>query len=204
MHNVVVLPQYEFAFFCMPKVANTSVKSAILKVLGVDADEETIHRHPALNISTARKVYKCYMKFFKVTIVRNPFDRLVSCYESKVRDIEKCKAQGFSSAGFHYDMTFTEYIEQVCEAPFVNIHFQPQLPAIKYCGTILVDFIGFFEQLKESWAFIAKTVKFDLGELGHLNKTENRKPYREYYDDRTRRMVSEVFDCDISFFGYQF
>jgi hypothetical protein len=204
MTNVVILPQYEFVFFCMPKVANSSIKVAILNALGFEPTKERRHNHPALNISKPQVVYNCCMNFFKATIVRNPFDRLVSCYESKIKDPYKCKKQGFMAAGFNPEMTFNEYIDRVCVDPFANIHFQPQMPALKCCNTLLVDFIGFFERLTESWEFIRATAKLKMGKLKHLNKTAKRKPYRKYYDGRTKRMVSEVFEEDLNFFGYQY
>ena len=163
MLNVIVLPQYKFVFFAMPKVANSSIKVAILDELGIKTTEDRLHKHPALNITCPQNVFNCCMGFFKATIVRNPYDRLVSCYESKIKDWYKCKNQGFVAAGFNPKMTFGDYIDQVCVDPFANIHFQPQLPVLKCCDTLLVDFIGFFEKLSESWDFIRNAAKLKDG-----------------------------------------
>ena len=204
LNNVVVLPQYEFAMFCIPKAANSSIKVAILDALGERYDEERTHGARALNISSPQTVFNCCDGFFKATIVRNPFDRLVSCYESKIRDPYKCRTQGFSTLGFRPEMTFEDYIVPVCDDPMANIHFQPQLEAIRFCGKLLVDYIGKFEGVEKSWDFIRSRVKLNLGRLKHLNKTNGRRPYRQYYIAKTRRRVEATFGEDLNFFGYKY
>ena len=41
-------------------------------------------------------------------------------------------------------------------------------------------------------------------ELPVKNKTAARKPYQDYFDEETRKIVEERFSIDIDVFGYSF
>jgi hypothetical protein len=67
------------------------------------------------------------------------------------------------------------------------------------------DFIGRFENLEQD----IKKVTELLGrepptEIPHLNKSINRLPYQEYYDDESVEKVNEMFQEEIDYFGFKF
>jgi len=105
-----------------------------------------------------------YEEYFKFAFVRNPWDRLVSCY---------CQELGPKGPGLRLtadndieiypSMPFAEFEEDVHAIPDseANIHFQSQHKAI--CGSgrdkpILADFVGRFENLKADFDVVAKRI----------------------------------------------
>jgi hypothetical protein len=69
-------------------------------------------------------------------------------------------------------------------------------------GVLLVDFLARFENLERDWQEISKRIGVDAPLP--RNNASRHPPYRDCYDDETRRMVSEMFREDLEFFGYQF
>ena len=70
-------------------------------------------------------------------------------------------------------------------------------------GDIILDHIGRFETLQESWVTICDHLGVDPIPLPHLNQTE-REHYREYYTNRTREQVAQRFRLTIETFDYEF
>ena len=69
-------------------------------------------------------------------------------------------------------------------------------------GTVLVDFIGRFENLQQDF----NTVCLQIGKrviLPHRNKSK-RSDYRTYYHDASIEIIGQWFKDDIEPFGYAF
>ena len=93
-----------------------------------------------------------YRDYFRFAFVRNPWDRLVSCYSNKFSDMGKGlggprqRAEEFSP-----DMSFAEFVEAVHATPDeeANPHFRSQHAVV--CdpqGRVMADFVGRFENLR--------------------------------------------------------
>ena len=97
---------YRFVYVSTPKVACTSIKRALLPLLqesdmsGYEIEAEASYRNfhkylrsTGVNISKYRLEKRMregdFKEFFRFSFVRNPWDRLVSCYESKVIKMKK-------------------------------------------------------------------------------------------------------------------
>ena len=211
MRNAIVLKKYKLVIFCIPKVASTSIKATILNSLGVKYKEKNIHRlhrYKELHMSEIYTVYKKYNDFFKAAIVRNPFDRLVSCYEDKIKNRYYFKREKFYEIGFKHEMTFNEFIVQVCKNPFASNHFGFQLPMISFGNEELADYVGKFESLNETWETIKKYSAekscLKIVDLKHLNQSKTKKHYSKYYNGKTKRMVGNTFKMDLKNFGYEY
>ena len=143
---------------------------------------------------------------FKFTIVRNPWDKMVSQYLYHPN-------QGFCSENFEqYLEIWLPYIKRTyvdIEAPpdlilahRGELHFLPQFEFIKDDA---VDFIGRFENLKEDWAEICKRLGLSEPlELPHKRQYYGRDHYSEYYTKKTRQMVAETYARDIEILDYKF
>ncbi len=67
-------------------------------------------------------------------------------------------------------------------------------------GRIMVDYIGKFENLQESWDAICERLQREKSLLPHVKKS-SRGDYRDYYDDESRKIIADFFRRDIEIFG---
>jgi hypothetical protein len=110
----VHFPGYNLCFAFMPKVANTSMKMAFAKLQrlpGFDKSQVGIHSYYK-GVSPQEIAHFDCPKFM---FVRNPFDRLVSAWQSKL--IDKISHPSFNRFGMYKNMSFNEFARKVCETP---------------------------------------------------------------------------------------
>lgn len=195
----IFLSGYNAVYFYIPKVASTSLKSLFSKLLGYDQE---IGFHKTDFPSLLRTELKNNDQYFKFAFVRNPYDRLVSNYFSKV-----VNKRNYGNREPYANSTFDEFIHIACglSDEEMNPHFRPQHSFI--CdddGQILVDFIGRFENLAADF----KKIVYEAGlppelELPHRGRSE-RGDFLEYYSAGTRKMVRERFKTDFEIFDYPY
>lgn len=107
-------------------------------------------------------------------IVRDPYDRLISCWENK-------------GEYFKQD-TFEDFVEYVCRTPdgVINPHAQSQT---SFIDKPIARYIR-FDSLQQDFLEIGIKV------LCHLNKGGRKKPALEYYNADTLLMVQERYEED--------
>ncbi len=69
-------------------------------------------------------------------------------------------------------------------------------------GRIMVDYVGRIETLKKDFNEICDTLEIEAS-IPHINKSNHRK-YTEYYNDRTKQVIKNMFQKDIKLFNYCF
>lgn len=137
---------------------------------------------------------RVYNDFFTFAFVRNPWDWLVSHYHYIL------KSPGRTDFDLVAGMAgYDEYV-----AYFVNEVGSLQRDFVAdQNGTILVDYLGKFENLAEDFRYVCQKVSLNL-ELPHVNKSRH-KNYRSYYENQiTRDRFDKHFQEDIEMFGYSF
>jgi chondroitin 4-sulfotransferase 11 len=159
---------------------------------------------------------------FKFAFVRNPWDRLVSWYSMIC---QHGSAQGYpltwrkrwranaAQRRWHEVMahcpTFEKFIERcIGQRRWRNTAVQEfSKNQIDYLtghnGELLVDQVGRFENFAADAQRLLECNGISIQNLPQANVSK-RRPYKEYYTDRTRDLVGECFTRDISFFGYTF
>lgn len=149
-----------------------------------------------------------FEEFFKFTFVRNPWDRLVSAFlflkKGGANKADRCWAEKNLSPFSDFHAFVTNWVDR----RNVNTwkHFVPQYKFLCQPGsqTPIVDFIGYFENLSEDFAYVQNRLQRHSS-LQHLNKTEGgKRDYREYYTEATRKIVADVYREDIDIFSYNF
>lgn len=184
-------------FIHIPKCAGVSVSRALFGNLA--GGHKTLHYYCQMFEPSA------LLDYFKFTIVRNPWDRLVSAYfflESGGMD--SADRQWASAELSAYD-DFDEFVR--CWVNSENIwrgeHFYPQSYFLDSGPfPVELDFIGRFETLDRDFSYIAKHLELDVA-LDCHNKSR-RTSYADYFSPATRDIVASVYAEDIRRFGYDF
>ncbi|MEM7171204.1 MAG: sulfotransferase family protein [Pseudomonadota bacterium] len=147
-------------------------------------------------------------KFFVFTFVRNPYSRFLSAYLSKISRPQKQKAEvlialGKDATDLKQHVSFEEFVELVAsQAPReMNPHWAPQttylLPHL-----IRYDFIGRFETFEADMKLVLEKLKYSNIELTHFRKTGASYKLDDYYNERTKEIVRQIYKDDFIAFNY--
>lgn len=213
-----VFDDSKLVYISIPKVACTSLKTAVMpkpdKYSSIKSEYMSVHRQASLYCHP--KLPRHSSDYFKFAFVRNPFDRLVSCYEDKVkRPVQHNGKYYFSSlynhrlikwlygSEFNPDMSFEEFAQLVCRIPdtLSDGHFKSQYSMLYKRKILSVDYVGKFENLSMDWDPIAR--QHHLPTLKQRN-TSDRSDWTSYY--LTREIIDLVanrYKDDIYHFDYE-
>jgi len=176
----------KFLFLHINKTGGTSVKDFFQKPTKGRNSHTT-----ASNIikEIGLEKYNTYIPF---TVVRNPYDRMVSAWSYKTSR-KKCPK-----------MSFSEYV-QVSNSKY---WVQPQIKYLSYKETIMCskENILKLESIKKDISeFIFRhNIELDIKQYPHKNKSRRRnKPYMEYYTSKTLELVNSAYPLDFNLGGYK-
>jgi len=216
----ILLKPYRAIYISVPKVACTSFKTAFARLLGLNLDRARGDPHRVwyptpVPIGSLQRFL--YPGFFRFAFVRNPWDRLVSCYRDKIRNevdghtyftirpgVANCLAR-FDA--FVADMSFDDFVAAVASIPDADAdeHFRSQHTfLVNRRGEIAADFVGRYERLADDFRIVQQRTGLPDIELPRLQAARTAARYAAYYTPRTRDIVAERFGRDIEMFGYEF
>lgn len=159
------------------------------------------------SLSTYTKILhpKEFKTFFKFAFVRNPWDRLVSAYYYLKSD--KCTSNDriWSNRNIGHIYSFEEFVLNWLDKNRIltYYHLIPQYLFVTHnIGLIKVDFIGFFENIKNDYESIADmlNIKNKLDKYNSGNHTD----YKYYYNDKMIEKVYSLYKKDVELFEYDF
>jgi chondroitin 4-sulfotransferase 11 len=212
-----LIEKYKILFTLIPKNANTSIKWSLIDTFFNSQSNlvfkklDNIDRFHAgtlgiLNYIDNEQVSKLSNDYFKICVVRNPFDRLVAGWENKIKNLDRPRF------GFKQACNFEQFIINICNTNDydINRHFVPQHYFISYNNKLIDNYrILYFENLKEDWTKLqfefSQKINVDLSNLPLLNKTKTKKiNYEDYYTYKTKQLVEQKFKKDLEIFKYEF
>lgn len=144
------------------------------------------HLSPAEYVKHSYLTQDLFNDYFKFTIVRNPYDRIVSIYKH-----------------FKYDrvISFTSFIKYEFPKLKVNRYYFIK-PQIEYLYEkdqhLMVDYIGRFEDISNELKRIETKLQYKLGTLEYVNKSG--KPYNVYSRWNVRLVLNHIIKKPNSFF----
>ena len=208
----IVIKKHKSIYIPITKVACSSIKDVCARLIGIRHKDKNIHKIPFPGHVNPG------VNYFTFVFVRNPWDRLVSCFLNKMKQNSRKKDDptdvfingiwyGFEGYAKRFkwtrDTTFTQFAEGVCQIkdPGSEDHIRSQLSNFNPKNPKL--FIGRFENLKEDWDQVKKQSGIPLN-LPHIMQTVNRKKYREYYTDELAEKVAKRYENDVKLLGYDF
>lgn len=190
--------KYNCIFIHIPKAAGQSVGLALFN-----------DRHPGhwrlKDFEWENKNKK--EKYTKFTIVRNPWDRVVSAYNYLVNHTKYKTDQDFSKLYLKDYSDFNDFIlHGLRKDEVINwVHFRPQLSFLEdENGNIDIDFIGRFENIQNDFNSICKIINIDTYDELKIHNSGDREKYQSYYNEETRNVVRDVYEKDIEYFNYKF
>lgn len=211
--------KYNFLFVHIAKTGGTSVRSALAPLRWRDPlyipqfiasrlSHATGHRigskfprHARIIAAKEMLPRELFEKLFKFAFVRNPWDLQVSSWHHLKRERPHL---------VEHLPDFKSFIRWKLDPgrPYqyhIDTSIEHQVDYLKDLdGTILVDFIGKYENLLEDYEEACRLIGIKPPPLPHKRRAKDRTDYHEYYDDETARVVAEFFEPDIETFGYTF
>lgn len=210
--------KYKYLFVHIPKTAGTAMELALLGAEGTatsdidvnNYDEVTKARYilggawthmrirdyldwPVLRINGGLK----FSDYFKFTIVRNPWSRMVSEYKY-------CLAGGVNNE-LTLNYSFKEFCYKWRDGELTESQVYPEhlLPQHEFISSD-IDYIGRFECLDRSFNNICSHLGLPINPLPATNVSTRMTDYVEYYDDESRNLVRRIFERDVDEFSYTF
>ena len=208
----IVLDSYAAVYIPIPKVACTSLKTAVSSILEMEGD---VHFEKLFREVANHEIRATCSDHYIFTFVRNPWDRLLSCYLSKIDPREEDCDYWHNGVEFNFwkygdtfdgGMSFEAFVRATAQIPDeeADIHFSSQYRHITAAhGSLIPDFIGRFESLADDFSRVLARLDLTKMSLPHQMKTEHQH-YSAYYTDETRALVRGRYATDIELFGYTF
>lgn len=205
-----VFHEHKLIFYHIGKTGGMSVERS----LGLPPGDYKIYRpeyvygiNHGVMTQHARPTYiqrcidtKTYEDYYKFTIVRNPWDRLVSCYYY-LYNIHKQRYGDFASwlSNFAYNHVMNKKYNE-------GDHLTPQHEYTHTNNEQTVNYIGRYETLQDCMNRLCDNVHIPRRELPTINRSGKRKgiKYRDCYTTDEIDMVYTMYTPEIELYGYEF
>lgn len=197
-----------FVFSVVPKNGNSTLNLMLLKKIGIEPNTEEDYR----NIHKIKRGFRVSRK--KVlslikegetevfAISRNPYSRLVSCYENKIKQEDHPIKRAYFSK-FHTDMSFEVFAREVCKIPdsLSDPHFRSQYSILFYKNNPLFTKIAKLED-SDPYSFPVNKLNLEKGDK-KINSSQYKKPWQEYYNKEIADLVFKRYEKDFKLFNYE-
>lgn len=207
----ILLPAYSAVYIDIAKVASSSIKRVLADLLDLTCPDGNPHEaaflHPGQNTETPQ--------LYAFAFVRNPWDRLVSCYRDKIGG-EVTDFTHFGDSGvarclerfdvFYAGMRFDDFARAVAEIPDseADEHFRSQAVYLTDAeNRLVVDFVGRYETLQADFARLADHLELPVSALPDLQRAPSRN-YTDFYTSATQALVAQRYARDVALFNYSF
>jgi hypothetical protein len=178
-------------FIHITRTGGTSVETALLGKDWWHIDDLTKH----ISASQAREIYgeEVWNSYYRFSIVRNPWDRLVSMWATGWWYGKLTVFGGVKPA------SFADFIRRVQPHPHEGY------TSLRYVDIIdlPIDRVLRFESLQADMDALCRDRGIAEVELPHIERRD-RLPYQAFYDREAEQAVRERFAADIATYGYQF
>lgn len=225
---MIISHTHKYIFIKSEKTAGTSIEAALSKHCGgedmvtplgdfwFNRNEKGEWIHSAMNAEgfyqhdpaaeVKRKVPpRIWDDYFKFSITRNPWDRVVSLYSWEARNKAELKPHRRlpHRLGLPFD-AFRETVRLFRE--FVKGDWENNDRFYVMDGRLCVDFVIRYERLQQDLDEVCRRVRLPQLELPRLKAGLRQAGHHvsEYYDDASREIVAERHRNDLRLFGYEF
>ncbi|MFT5359575.1 MAG: chondroitin 4-sulfotransferase 11 [Candidatus Paceibacteria bacterium] len=200
--NFIIENKKKLVYIVVPKTGCSSIKESFADSLDSVGEDRT-HKQVSRKLNRPFLTRKQKKDFFKFTFVRNPFDRIASCY---IHKIEKSKIalrrNYYGFATIEKDETFESFVKKIAKIPdfFSDQHFQSQQDILFLRRKPLYDYLGHYENLAGDFKRIQES--FDLLSLPHIHDTQ-KGDWRCFYTKELAGIVYKRYKKDFEMLGYE-
>lgn len=206
--------EHNFLFVHIPKTGGNSVQSILSKysedqIVAKTKFQDGVERFAVQSQyaglskhSTLRQYRKCiqnesiFENLFKFTIVRNPWDRMISFYFSPHRNVEEWNREKFIELVAR-EKRLEDFISYKRKMPWESgANFMRK-------AFSTVDFVIRFESLQEDFSVVLDKLGIS-SEILPVRNSSKRSSVQEYYDEDLVKLVEKRFKNEIDYFGYSF
>ena len=129
-----------------------------------------------------------YDNYYKFSVVRNPFDRVVSYYYG-----------GAIQSG----LSFKEWVLDRYRDENYKDYIRMYSDFTHWFSKDEIDYVLKFENLDNDFDKLKETLNLDCS-LSKNNVNKTRTHYRDYYDDETIDVIEKHFEKELNAFNYKF
>ena len=207
--QLYLFPEYSFGYIQIPKVASRSIRAAVTAFTSGTAPDEDVDKNLVAEYETR---YARHLKHAEIAalardnfifaFVRNPYERIYSCYKNKIEDARTAGRRNiFEKHGITFDVTFDEFVRKVASLPDhkSDRHFRSQAWFLTHGGVLMPAFIGKLESMAEDWAVLEE--RFGIVPPPQIN-VSSKKPLPEMSAE-VKEMIFERYLEDFELFGYE-
>ena len=205
-------------FIHIPKTSGTAFTSDQIIKLGHIFNASNIYRTPKNKkgycdyiTDTWSTYYYEYPQYYKITIIRNPFDLLCSYYhhgEIFQNNNIFCHS-GWAAVNYtHNFTTFKEFITAYCDD-----NFEWHIPALKKFlfsqlfddnHNCVTDIIVKYEFCDEAKNLLNLKLQSKISTEKANISINKKKHYKEYYDDEMIQNVNKKCERELKYYNYDF
>lgn len=190
-YNITVSHESKFIWFRVAKVGTQTIFHHLEENdVSLDVGKSSYLHYPMNQ----------YEDYFKFAFVRNPWDRLVSCWHNKVVEANYFR---FSEPEHEKMKDFENFVIHVSEldVEVSDRHVQLQSALIDLNQ---VNYIGRMESFNDDLTNVFQKIGLNKKKRKPRNVSPSRKPYQEYYSEELAETVYRTYKKDIQIFGYEF
>lgn len=190
-YNITLCHTMKFLWFRVAKVGTRTIFDVFNQAhIELDAEHPLCCHYPT----------DLYRGYFKFAFVRNPWDRLVSCWQNKVVESNHFKFADDTLKKMQTFGNFVDFVERQ-NIEKCNNHIRLQQKLIDMNN---VDFIGRFENFNDDLSKVIEIIGIKPVTITRKNISARRLAYREYYDTGLKEKVAKIYHKDINIFNYDF
>lgn len=197
--NRLCFTDAKIALYVIPKAAITSIKRCVSICYMEDLGKK--NWRGALHV-LKHASYKD--DYYKIAVVRNPWDRVASLYTNKIIDQKDVKPN-LSKLELYHKMPFDEFIQKLCkhrDSERLDKHLKSQYLTVFRDGE--PDFIARTETLKKDWKEIQKLfLKRGNKKINPLRRLNKSSPFKGQWTAELVDLIAERYETDIELLGYK-
>jgi hypothetical protein len=206
--QLYLFPEYSFGYIQIPKVASRSIRAAVTAHMSGTDSDENVDKNLIAEFETR---YARHLKHSEIAslardnfifaFVRNPYERIHSCYKNKIEDVRTYGGRNiFEKHGIGLDITFEEFVRRVAKLPDhkSDRHFRSQAWFLTFEGQLLPAFVGKLENMAADWQILSQ--RFGIAPPPQIN-VSSAKPL-PHMNDEIRALIFKRYETDFDLFDY--